>query len=89
VTHQSELARGWTAERPAGPAHQPPELPDRIIASLFRAGLSVHAALNQPAELARRHLAEALDQLDDTIREVQSAEFRTRSAISLMSEFGG
>jgi hypothetical protein len=39
--------------------------------------------------VARRHLTEVLAQLDDTIREVQSAELSARSAMSLMSEFNG
>jgi hypothetical protein len=85
--HQSELSRGWTADRPAGQAQRARELPDRIIDSLLRAGLSLHAALDQPAEVARPYLTEALERLDDAIREVQSAGLSARSAIFLMPEF--
>jgi anti-anti-sigma factor len=51
------------------------ELLDTIITSLFHVGLSLHAAVDLPAEAIRQCIAEALAHLDDTIREIRDAEF--------------
>jgi anti-anti-sigma factor len=51
---------------------------DRLSNSLFQVGLSLHAAMDQPAEEARQRITEALGQLDDNIREIREAAFTSR-----------
>jgi hypothetical protein len=45
-------------------------VPEGVIAGLSRVGLSLRAALGLPADGARKHIEEALDDLDDVIREI-------------------
>ncbi len=54
------------------------ELLDRIVGSLFHVGLSLDKAADQPAELAREQVSEALQRLDDIIHEVRDHVFRFR-----------
>jgi PAS domain S-box-containing protein len=54
------------------------ELLDRIVASLFHAGLSLQSAANLPADVARERISDALHQLDDTIHEIRDHIFRSR-----------
>ena len=42
---------------------------------LFQVGLSVQAASGLPGDVARKRLAEALDQLDDAIQEIRNYAF--------------
>jgi len=51
---------------------------DRVVGSLFHVGLSLDEAAGQPAELARERISEALQRLDDTIREIRDHFFRSR-----------
>jgi anti-anti-sigma factor len=50
---------------------------DRVVGSLSHVGLSLNAAAAQPAELARERISEALQRLDDIIREIRDHVFRS------------
>ena len=66
-----------------GAADQPPiarDLLDRVVERLFQVGLSVQAASGLPGDVARKRLAEALDQLDDVILAIRNYAFE-RSAL--------
>ena len=51
------------------------DLLDRVVNRLFQVGLSLQAASELPGDVARRRLADALDQLDDVIQEIRSYAF--------------
>jgi anti-anti-sigma factor len=67
----AQLASAAVAER----AGRDQELLDRVAQSLFRVGLSLQAAADQPSVLARVRIADALRELDDTIRDIRSYAF--------------
>jgi anti-anti-sigma factor len=67
----ADLARGAVAEQ----AHRDQELLDRVVQSLFQVGLSLQAAVDLPAEVARERITTALRQLDDTIHEIREYSF--------------
>jgi PAS domain S-box-containing protein len=54
------------------------ELLDRVVASLFHAGLSLQAATHLPTDVARERISNALHHLDDTIHEIRDHIFRSR-----------
>jgi anti-anti-sigma factor len=54
------------------------DLLDRVVGSLFHVGLSLDAAAGQPAELARERIGQALQRLDDTVRDIRGHVFRSR-----------
>jgi anti-anti-sigma factor len=58
-------------------AQQAGELLDRVVGSLFHVGLSLDGAADQPAELARERIGEALQRLDDIIHEIRDHVFRS------------
>jgi hypothetical protein len=64
-----------TAISPAEQAHRSLELFDTVVTSLFHAGLSLHAAIDLPADAAREHIAAAVAYLDETICEVRETAF--------------
>ncbi|MGH3284039.1 MAG: STAS domain-containing protein [Streptosporangiaceae bacterium] len=72
---------GQAPPRPA-PRRRPgdtgQDLPDMIINTLFRVGLSLQAAMDQPRDTARERIAEVLQYLDDIIRDIRDAEFGIR-----------
>jgi anti-anti-sigma factor len=71
----ADLARATaTAEQ----AHRGQELLDRISASLSQIGLSLRAAMDLPADVVRQRIAEALEHIDDTIREIRDTALTTR-----------
>ena len=70
-----ELADLAAAAVAAEQAHRGQELLDTTITSLSHVGLSLQAAIDLPAELIRQRIAEALDHLDDTIREIRNTAF--------------
>jgi hypothetical protein len=70
-----DLAHGTAADQPQVTR----DLLDRVVHRLFQVGLSVQAAAGLPGDVARERLAEALDQLDDTIQEIRNYAFE-RSA---------
>jgi PAS domain S-box-containing protein len=51
------------------------DLLDRVVHRLFQVGLTLQAAADVPAQVARERLSEALDQLDDTIHEIRDYAF--------------
>jgi anti-anti-sigma factor len=67
----ADLARGMVADQPS----LAKDLLDRVVQHLFQVGLSLQAAAALPGELARRHLSEALDQLDGVIHEIRDYSF--------------
>jgi anti-anti-sigma factor len=67
----ADLARGAAAS----PPHPAGDLLDRVSDRLFQVGLSLQAAAGLPGDVARERLAEALDQLDETIREIRDYAF--------------
>jgi anti-anti-sigma factor len=71
----ADLARAAVA---AEQAHRGQELLDRVTAGLYHVGLSLEAALDLPAEAARDRIADALQRLDDTIREIRDHVFTVR-----------
>ena len=70
----TDLIRAATAEH----EERESNLLDRVVRGLFHVGLSLEAAVDQPADLARERIAEALRRLDDTIHEIRDHIFRTR-----------
>ncbi len=70
----ADLARAAVA---AEQTHRGQELLDRVTTSLYHVGLSLQGAINLPADLARERIAEALQRLDDTIREIRNHAFTT------------
>jgi anti-anti-sigma factor len=70
-----DLAHGAVARQPQVTS----DLLDRVLHRLFQVGLSVQTASGLPADVARKRLAEALDQLDDAILEIRNYAFE-RSA---------
>jgi anti-anti-sigma factor len=66
-----DLAQGAVADQPQVTR----DLLDRVVHQLFQVGLSLQAASGLPGDVARKRLAEALDQLDDTIQEIRTYAF--------------
>ena len=69
------LARAAIA---AEQAHRGQELLDRLSGSLFQVGLSLQAAAGQPHGVATKRIAEALQHLDDAIRDIRRTAFASR-----------
>jgi anti-anti-sigma regulatory factor len=67
-----------TAIPPAEQALRSLELFDTVVTSLFHAGLSLHVAMDLPADAAREHIAAAVAYLDETICEVRDTAFTAR-----------
>ncbi len=63
---------------PAEQAHRSLELLDTVVTSLFHVGLSLHVAMDLPADAARERIAAAVGHLDETIREVRDNAFTAR-----------
>jgi anti-anti-sigma factor len=53
---------------------------DRVVTSLLHVGLSLQAAADQPADMARQRITDALARLDDVIHEIRDHLFRSRSS---------
>lgn len=51
---------------------------DRVVSSLLHVGLSLQAAADQPADVARQRITDALVRLDDVIHEIRDHLFRSR-----------
>ena len=58
-------------------AHRGRELLDTITTRLFQLGLNLQAAIDLPADMVRQRIEEALEHLDDTIREIRDTAFTT------------
>jgi anti-anti-sigma factor len=71
----ADLARAAvTAEQ----AHRGQELLDKVTTGLYHLGLSLQGALDLPADVARDRIADALQRLDDAIREIRDHLFTVR-----------
>jgi anti-anti-sigma factor len=68
-TDLADLARDAVADQGGK------DLLDRVVNRLFQVGLSLQAASGLPGDVARRRLADALDQLDDVIQEIRDYAF--------------
>lgn len=55
------------------------ELLDQVTRSLHHVGLSLHAAVDQPREVARARIGEALRRLDDTIQQIRTHALSTQA----------
>ena len=67
----ADLARGVVADQPP----QAKDLLDRVVQHVFQVGTSLQTAAGLPGEVARQRLGEALDQLDELIREIRDYAF--------------
>ncbi len=65
------LARAVAADRDA----EERKLLDRVVAGLFRVGMSLQAAAGLPGEEARERIAAAISELDDTIADIRERGF--------------
>lgn len=70
----ADLVRAALTEQ----AHHAEELLDRVVGGLFHVGRSVDMAADQPAELARERIGEALQRLDDIVHEIRGHVFRSQ-----------
>ncbi len=70
----ADLARATAAARQA---HDGRELLDSITTSLYHVGLSLQAAADLPHGAASKGIVEALQHLDDTIREIRDTALTT------------
>jgi PAS domain S-box-containing protein len=75
---EGDLADAARAAAAAEQEHRGQELLDRIVHNLFSTALSLQAAINEPGEVARPRITEALQGLDDTIREIRDHAYTTR-----------
>jgi len=64
--------------RPAEQARRSLELFDTVVTSLFGIGLSLHEAMDLPADAASERIAAAVLLLDETIRQVRDTAFTAR-----------
>ncbi len=75
----AELARRTVT----GQAQAATDLMNRAVRHLFQVGLSLQTAASLPAEVVRDRLADAVDQLDDVIREIRDYAFTSGGADSV------
>ena len=68
----ASLARAAVTDR----EQQSQELLDRVTSSLFHVGVSLQAAADQPAPVARDRITDALRRLDEVIHEIRDHVFR-------------
>ena len=76
----ADLARAAVAARQA---HDGQELLDSVTTSLYHLGLSLQAAADLPHDAASKGIAEALQHLDDTIRQIRDTAFTIRGPQNL------
>ena len=75
---EAAIAAGPPAAQAATAAalsHLSQDLLDRIARNLLTAGLSLETALDSPQEAGRKHIMQALQHLDDTVREIRDHVF--------------
>lgn len=73
-------ARANGAAFAAGQAQADQDLLDKIVRNLLATGLSLQDAIDMPGEPGRQRVADALQCLDDTIREIRSHALTRRKA---------
>jgi hypothetical protein len=66
----------------AGQARGGQDLLDLVVSRLFEAGLSLQSAAGLPHEVAMQPIGDALQRLDDTIREIRDRVFAARDGLS-------
>ena len=86
LANLADLARAAAA---AQQAHCGQELLDSITTSLYNVGLSLQAAADLPHDEVGKGIAEALQHLDDTIREIRDNAFTTRDQSQIELPAGG
>jgi len=59
----------------AGQSHHTQDLLDQVVHHLFQVGLSLQDAADLPGDVAHERITEALDQLDDTIKQVRDCAY--------------
>lgn len=74
----ADLARASVSEQ----TQRGQELLDRVVCSLFGVGASMQGAADLPREVARERIADALRQLDETIRDIRDHAPRGPRAFS-------
>jgi anti-anti-sigma factor len=67
----ADLARAAVAE----PSRRVRDMLDRVVDRLFQVGLSLQAAADMPGDVARERIIEAVDELDETIREIRDHSY--------------
>ena len=72
----ADLAHAATV---AGQGDRGRELLDRVVGSLYYVGLSLQHAIELPHDAAREQIAEALQRLDDTIRDIYGHVLASRA----------
>jgi anti-anti-sigma factor len=75
---RDDLADLAEAAAAAEQRHPGQELLDRVVNSLSLVGISLQAAIDQPTDVARQRITEALRRLDDTINEIRDHVFADR-----------
>jgi len=70
------VVKDVTAE--AQQASRSQELLDTVVTTLYHVGLTLEAAVDQPADMIRLRIQAALDALDETISQVRAAAFDDR-----------
>ena len=77
-SRQAALAAGGPPVQAAAAAalwHLSQDLLDKIARNLLNAGLSLETALDSPHEADRQHILQALQHLDDTLRQIRDHVF--------------
>jgi anti-anti-sigma factor len=78
ASERPDLAVLARAAATAGQARHGRELLDRIVDSLFDVGFSLQTAADLPHDIARQHITQALQRLDDTIHRIRDHVFNAR-----------
>jgi hypothetical protein len=63
----------------AGKAQWNQDLLDQVVSRIFQVGLSLQSAADLPPEVAAQSIDDALQRLDDTIREIRDRVFAART----------
>jgi anti-anti-sigma regulatory factor len=80
IRRRDDLADLAQAAAAAGQRDPGRELLDRVVYGLSRVGISLRSAIDQPTDVARQRITEALRRLDDTINEIRDYVFADRGA---------
>jgi PAS domain S-box-containing protein len=72
ASHEEDLAELARITAASWQEDRTQELLDRVTGSLHHVGLSLHSAADQPHEVARARIGEAVRRLDQTIQEIRA-----------------
>jgi anti-anti-sigma factor len=78
VTETRRLANLARSALGSRQARQHRDLLDTVITNLYDVGLTLHAVADLPQDSTSDRIAEALDRLDDTIRQIRDTTFNQR-----------